>query len=153
MFIVSDNTRLSNAKAKARETRPEVRVVTYGRYKVAGSEGDYYGVTVTPFGLRTGVDCACISGQHGNECYHAAAALLAHATLALGAAAAPAARDNRLAQLERDLRHIDRVASGISGDAGDFERMDEICRAVRYALRSLDEYEGDLLPALNEEAA
>lgn len=150
MFIVDDTVRLRRAKARALANRPEVKVIAYGRYKVASSKGNYYAVTVSTFGFRTGVDCGCTSGQYGNECYHAAAALLSHATLSLTAAHAPAARDQRLRWIESDLRRVARVADRIEGN---FEAVDDIHSAVRAALKSLDEYELDLLPAVNEEAA
>ena len=149
MFIVTNNATLERAKAKAAESRPDVAVQSYGKYMVEGSTGDYYNVTVSQFGRRVGVDCGCAAGQFGNECYHAAAALARHQTLPFAEAPAPA-RSQRLTDIERALRTIERAADRMTGD---FEEMDVIFRAVRDARLSLEEYELELLPAVEADAA
>lgn len=154
MFTVNHGEpRQQRARSKARESRPHVEATSYGHYLVEGSGGNLYGVHVVAGAGVVEVDCNCMAGQNAKPCYHAYAALRRHDTLAVPAAPVSAPRDKRLGQLEGDLRHIDRVASGMAGDFTDFERMDEICRAVRAALRSLGEYEIDQMPAAVDMAA
>lgn len=147
MFMVNHTEdRQQRAQSKARETRPAVDALSFGSYRVEGSGGNRYDVTVE--GAEVG--CNCMAGQNDKPCYHAFAALRTHETLAVTASPVPAPRDKRLKWIESDLNAIERCADQMTGD---FELMDEIFRAVRAARQSLAEYELDFLPAVNAEAA
>lgn len=148
MFIVDNGRAWRRAKDKAAAGRPAVKVLSYGSYSVEGSGGNYYGVTVRAEGQGTRIDCTCLAGVHDKPCYHGAAALTQHLAFVTPPVAPP--RDKRLGWIEGDLRFIARRASEMGGD---FEIMDDICRAVRSALQSLGEYEIDLMPEVGAHAA
>jgi hypothetical protein len=145
MFTVNGNdASWQRAQGKAAEDKPEVQINGFGDYKVAGSLGGRYAVTIEEDENGTHIACDCLAGTHDKPCYHAARALRVHSSFLT--VSAPV-RDKRLAWLEQDLKFIRRRAEELGGD---FEVVDDICRAVRSALQSLGEYEVELLPATDE---
>jgi hypothetical protein len=63
------------AISKARQVKPRVTVVSYGKFEVCGSKGDCYTVQFTADsagGLV--VICGCKGSQNGRPCYHGASA-------------------------------------------------------------------------------
>jgi hypothetical protein len=83
MFILRNQTQLTNAIAKAKKLRPTVKFDRFGRYRVSGSKGGYYTVLCrkSDNGYKT-VACTCKGAEKGLPCYHAAAALSLHVGLA-----------------------------------------------------------------------
>jgi uncharacterized Zn finger protein len=144
MFRVEESAAWQRAKTKAAETRPRIQVMAVGDYRVEGSvRSNFYRVSIKAEGQATVIDCNCLGGSHDKPCYHAAAILPSYL-------ASIGARDKRLKLIESDLRFI----SNRAADAGaDFDVMEDIQRAVRAALLSLDEYELELMPATEEVAA
>ena len=133
MFRYERNARFERAESKAREVRPNVTVNGYGDYFVEGSE-QIYSVTIASAEGGLAIDCNCLAGQNEKPCYHAAAAYARHLTLP----ASGDVRDRNMELVEQDLRFIARRANDMSGD---YDLMDDICRAVRSALKSLGDYE------------
>jgi hypothetical protein len=148
MFIVEDGKTWRNAKQKAAETQPAVLINTFGDYRVEGSGGNYYGVTIQADGQDTIITCTCLAGAHDRPCYHGAAALTRHLTF-VGAPVAPA-RSKHLKHLDSDLRLIMRLAEQVEGN---YELVEAIFRAARAAHDSLGEYELELMPATDAAAA
>lgn len=143
MFVVDKDLKLRKAKQKAYEERPDVITDSLGSYRVEGSGGSYYNVSVAPIGYRLTVHCECTAGMYGNPCYHAAAALETYeAEQARAAATQPPARDARLALVARHLDYIVRNASTLA--AVRFDVADQIEIAARGARHALDEYEESL---------
>lgn len=80
MFIFLSHLMMVKAEAKAQQVKASARMVTFGNYEVKGSEGTLYQITIRADKLSNYlvVDCNCKGGEHGNICYHAAAALKLH---------------------------------------------------------------------------
>jgi uncharacterized Zn finger protein len=148
MFIVDGSKSWQRAKGKAAADRPGVQILSRGEYRVAGSGGNYYSVSIRAEGQGTLIDCACLAGVHGQGCYHGAAALVQHLAFVGEPAAAP--RSKHLKHIESDLRTIERAADQMTAD---FELMDAIFRALRAARLSLAEYELELTPEAVDFAA
>ena len=144
MFRYERNARFERAEKKAREVRPNVMVNGYGDYFVEGSE-QIYAVTIAAEGGLM-IDCNCLAGQNEKPCYHAAAAYARHLTLPAG----QDVRDRDLQLVEQDLRFIARRANDMSGD---YDLMDDICRAVRSALKSLGDFEAARAQSYGHRAA
>jgi hypothetical protein len=82
MFVLTGRAQLERAIERAKAHHPTVKVDGFGRYRVSGSAGNFYTVRCERRdGLKV-VECACVAGQFGSECYHAAAALSLHVGLA-----------------------------------------------------------------------
>ena len=147
MFTV-DHTeaRHPRAREKAREVRPAVLDHSPTGYRVEGSGGNFYAVTVE--GAEVGG--TRMAGQNDKPCYHAFAALRTRTLLAQAPAAVVAPGDKHLDRIETDLRFIMRVVEEI---AGNHEAVEAIFRAVRAAQNSLSEYELGLLPEVIDCAA
>jgi hypothetical protein len=147
MFTVNGtDARQGRAREKARALRPAVIAHKASSYRVEGSGGNFYAVTVE--GAEVG--CSCMAGQNDKPCYHAFAALRTRALLAQAPASAIAPRDRHLDNVEKDLRFIMRAVEGISGN---YEAVEAIFRAARAAQNSLAEYELGLLPEVIDCAA
>lgn len=145
MFAIDlTEARQQRARQKAREASPVVATVSLGSYRVEGSGGNFYDVTVE----GAVANCNCMAGQNDKPCYHAFAAFTKHEVES--AVAAPALRDRNLALVESDLRHIMRLAERMTGD---WELQEAIFRAARAAKDSLGEYELSLQPAVEADAA
>lgn len=148
MFTVEDSREWQRARAKAAAEQPAFETSARGLYRVKGSGGNRYAVTVRAEGQGIRIDCTCLAGAHDKPCYHGATAYAHY----IAAAATPVTpqRDQRLGWVESDLHRITKLAGQMSGD---YEIMEDIQRAVRAALRALGEYEVDLLPATVDMAA
>lgn len=82
MFILKSRTQLQKAIERAKANHTLVRFVRFGEYLVKGSAGNFHTVRCERrAGLRV-VDCTCVAGTFGSECYHAASALSLHVGLA-----------------------------------------------------------------------
>jgi hypothetical protein len=83
MFILKDKTQLERAIEKAKQIRPKVHFVKFGRYQVSGSKGGFYTVQCCKDerGIKA-VACTCKAGDRGLVCFHSVAALSLHIGLA-----------------------------------------------------------------------
>lgn len=83
MFILENEKQIEKGLKKARQIKPLVRVLEFGKYAVKGSEGDSYTVRCsrTPQGEKA-VECNCKGGLKGLVCYHSISALGIHIVLA-----------------------------------------------------------------------
>jgi len=83
MFILKDKNQLEKAIQRAKEIRPKVHFVKFGRYQVSGSKGGFYTVQCRKDdrGVKA-VECTCKAGDRNIPCFHAAAALSLHIGLA-----------------------------------------------------------------------
>ena len=99
MFTVNDTeARQRRAREKARELRPAVIAHSATCYRVEGSGGNFYAVTVE----GAVVACTSMAGQNDQSCYHAFAALRTRAARAGPHLRRRAAR-NSLAEYELGL--------------------------------------------------
>lgn len=82
MFILESKAQLEKAITKAKKTRTTVKFISFGVYKVSGSNRFY---TVECKRNERGekiVSCECLGAVKGLVCYHAASALSLHIGLA-----------------------------------------------------------------------
>lgn len=78
--LTKQNTARATEKAKA--TKPRVRLIEFGIYRVLSSDGArFYTVKLWKSDGRKWSDCDCKSAQKG-VCYHVAAAIGLHTVLA-----------------------------------------------------------------------
>lgn len=83
MFILTAESQLTKAIAKARTVKPRLRVQRLGTYTVTGSKGDAYTVNCyRDEQQRKVVACNCKGAERGLVCYHAASAIGLHVVLA-----------------------------------------------------------------------
>jgi uncharacterized Zn finger protein len=83
--MIEINTQnLDKAIAKARQTKPLVKVIKFRLYQVTNREtGAKYEVTFTKVGGKKFADCTCKCGQQGKyACKHIAASIGIHLLLA-----------------------------------------------------------------------
>lgn len=83
MFILKSKAQLERAIERAKKIRTKVRFLSFGKYAVKGSKGNFY--TVKCERAANGekqVFCECKGAEKGLVCYHAAAALSLHVGLA-----------------------------------------------------------------------
>ncbi len=74
---------MTQAIAKARKTKPFVRVVEFRHYLVTNKlTGATYSVVFTKQGADKFAACSCAAGARGRVCFHSAAAAGIHAQLA-----------------------------------------------------------------------
>ncbi len=81
MFILEGKQQLGKAILKARKLKPIVRMIGFGVYAVKGSTGNYT-VKMERIGDEKRIFCDCKGGERGLICYHSAAALELHSTIA-----------------------------------------------------------------------
>jgi uncharacterized Zn finger protein len=82
MFIV-ERADLSRAAARARDLRPTVIPDGRGGYRVSGSQGNQYTVTVRTVNELTVIDCECET-RDSIACKHGVAAYALHRILTQG---------------------------------------------------------------------
>ncbi|HYX42900.1 MAG TPA: hypothetical protein VE821_14435, partial [Pyrinomonadaceae bacterium] len=82
MFIFKSKEQIQKAIERARANHTFVKLVRFGEYMVKGSAGNFYTVRCEKRGSVKVVDCSCVAGTFGFECYHAASALSLHVGLA-----------------------------------------------------------------------
>jgi hypothetical protein len=82
MFILKSKAQIAKAIERAKAVHPKVRVKAFGTYEVTGSAGNLYTVRCERRHELKVVDCACVAGTFGTECFHAAAAIGQHMYLA-----------------------------------------------------------------------
>lgn len=79
---------MQKAIDKARQSKPLVRVISFGNYAVTNKQtGATYTVTCEKRDGERFADCTCQAGARGQRCYHVAAAAGAHIQLAAARAA------------------------------------------------------------------
>jgi hypothetical protein len=83
MFTLKNRAQLAKAIERAKANHTLVKFLGFGVYLVKGSAGNFYTVRCERRDGRKVVDCNCVAGQFGSECYHAAAALSLHIGLAV----------------------------------------------------------------------
>lgn len=82
MFILQNKKQLEKAEAKAKEKKPRVRIIEFGRYLVSSSDGGFYQVTCKKNAKgEKEVSCACKT-KDGIVCYHSVPAIGLHIVLA-----------------------------------------------------------------------
>ncbi|MBA3804112.1 MAG: hypothetical protein H0X14_00125 [Acidobacteria bacterium] len=82
MFILQSREQIQKAVERAKARHTLVRFVRFGEYLVRGAAGNFYTVKCEKRGSMKVVDCNCVAGTYGSECYHAASALSLHVGLA-----------------------------------------------------------------------
>lgn len=83
MLLLANAATLRNAIRKARTVKPRVRVNRFGSYAVTNkATGATYVVTCEKRDGKRYGHCTCVAGEQGIPCYHLAAAVGAHITLA-----------------------------------------------------------------------
>jgi hypothetical protein len=82
MFVLQSSEQIAKAVERARARHTFVKFVRFGEYLVRGAAGNFYTVACERRGRLKVVDCSCVAGSFGSECYHAAAALSLHVGLA-----------------------------------------------------------------------
>lgn len=88
MIELTTADKLQNAINKARQQKPRVKVLNFGRYAVQNKEtGATYEVICKRHGKRKLAACNCIAGQQNKPCYHVASAVSIHLQLAAERAA------------------------------------------------------------------
>lgn len=78
-MIEINNENLKNAIAKAKATKPKVRILQFRTYLVTNGDGVTYTVKFAKIGNRPHGECDCKATR---ACYHIAAAIDIHLTLA-----------------------------------------------------------------------
>ncbi len=78
-MIEINKENLKNAVAKAKTTKPKVRVLEFRTYFVTNGDGITYTVKFTKIGGKPQGECSCVATKC---CYHIAAAIDIHLTLA-----------------------------------------------------------------------
>jgi hypothetical protein len=78
MIELKSREQMAKAIERAKACHPRVTVKKFGEYQVTGSAGNLYTVRCEKRGTVKVVDCDCIAGQFGTECFHAAAAASVH---------------------------------------------------------------------------
>lgn len=81
MFILKSKEQLGKAVAKAQKVKPIIRMIAFGVYAVKGS-AQTYTVKMERKGDEKRIICECKASERGLICYHGAAALELHGTLA-----------------------------------------------------------------------
>ncbi len=84
MFILRDQNQLQNAISRAKVIRPKVKVLSFGKYLVTGSNGNLYTV-VCRKDERTNqkvISCSCKAAELNLPCFHSAVAIAQHIYLA-----------------------------------------------------------------------
>jgi hypothetical protein len=82
MFILKSKQQLQRAIERAKAHHPFVKFSKFGEYLVKGSTGNFYTVRCERRNGLKVVDCNCVAGTFGSECFHSAAALSLHVGLA-----------------------------------------------------------------------
>lgn len=82
MFILNNREQLQKAEEKAKQVKPKVKMIEFGRYLVSASDGGFYQVVCkkTASGEKQ-VSCSCKT-KDGNVCYHSVPAIGLHIVLA-----------------------------------------------------------------------
>ncbi len=83
-MIEITNENIAKATAKARQTKPLVKVVEFRTYQVTNREtGAKYEVVFSKIGNRKYAECNCKAGTQGKHlCYHVGASIAMHIVLA-----------------------------------------------------------------------
>lgn len=82
MIELKSREQMAKAIERAKAHHPRVTVKKFGEYQVTGSAGNLYTVRCEKRGKVKVVDCECVAGQFGTECFHAAAATSVHIGIA-----------------------------------------------------------------------
>jgi hypothetical protein len=82
MIELRSREQMAKAIERAKARHPRVTVKKFGEYQVTGSAGNLYTVRCEKRGGVKLVDCECVAGQFGSECFHAAAAASVHIGIA-----------------------------------------------------------------------
>jgi hypothetical protein len=82
MIELKSREQMAKAIERAKAHHPRVTVRRFGEYQVTGSAGNLYTVRCERRNGVKVVDCECVAGQFGSECFHAAAAVSVHIGIA-----------------------------------------------------------------------
>ena len=82
MIELKSREQMAKAIERAKAHHPRVTVKKFGEYRVTGSAGNLYTVRCEKRNGVKVVDCECVAGQFGSECFHAAAAASVHIGIA-----------------------------------------------------------------------
>ncbi len=84
MYILKNENQIQNAIKRAKQIKPKVKVISFGKYLVTGSKGNLYTV-VCRKDERTNnkvVQCSCKAAERCMPCFHSAVAIAQHIYLA-----------------------------------------------------------------------
>jgi hypothetical protein len=82
-YILTGKEQLEKAILRAKKIKPLVKMIEFGKYAVRGSKGDIYTVKFSRNSLgEKVVECDCRGGERGLVCFHSAASLELHGTIA-----------------------------------------------------------------------
>ncbi len=84
MYILTGKEQLEKAILRAKKIKPLVRMLSFGNYSVRSSDGQsFYTVKFSRNSLgEKVVECDCRGGERGLVCFHSAASLELHGTIA-----------------------------------------------------------------------
>ena len=84
MFILKDENQLQNAIKRAKQIRPKVKVLMFGKYLVTGPKGNLYKVVCRKDEQTNQrvVCCSCKAAERNLPCFHSAVAVTQHIYLA-----------------------------------------------------------------------
>ncbi len=83
-YILTDKAQLEKAILRAKKIKPLVRMIQFGTYSVRSSDGQsFYTVRLSRNSLGEKIiECSCRGGERGLVCFHSAACLELHGTIA-----------------------------------------------------------------------
>lgn len=83
-YILTGREQLKKAILRAKKIKPLVRMIEFGTYSVRSSDGQsFYTVRLSRNSLgEKVVECDCRGGERGLVCFHSAANLELHGTIA-----------------------------------------------------------------------
>ena len=84
MYILKDESQIQNAIKRAKEIKPKIKIISFGKYLVTGSKGNLYTV-VCRKDQRTNqkvIACSCRAAERSLPCFHSAVAIAQHIYLA-----------------------------------------------------------------------
>lgn len=84
MYILKDENQIKNAIRRAKQIRPKIKTISFGKYLVTGSKGNLYTV-VCRKDERTKnkvIQCSCKAGDKRMPCFHSVVAIAQHLYLA-----------------------------------------------------------------------
>lgn len=84
MYILKSENQIQNAIKRAKQIKPKVKIISFGKYLVSGSQGNLYTV-VCRKDERTKskvIQCSCKAAERRLPCFHSAVAITQHLYLA-----------------------------------------------------------------------
>ncbi len=84
MYILKDENQIQNAIKRAKQIKPKVKVISFGKYLVTGSKGNLYTVVCSKDERTKNkyIQCSCKAAERSMPCFHSAVAIAQHIYLA-----------------------------------------------------------------------